>query len=308
MVQKMIFRLMAEQTAEDQHKQWCDQELSKTNAMKDNKDDKLEDLDAKLKAENAAVAQITEEIKAADEMVSKIVASMKEATEIRNTQKKENAETISDAEKAQQAILKAIEVMDAFYKDSGMIQEALVEEPVKVPKAPSTWDSGYSGVADPTKQPAGIIAVLKAVNADFEKLEAETQSQEATDKRAFDEQIQSEKIEKARRAKEIEMKSNRKMQKVDAINQMTGSRKNVASELEKTEQYLKDLEPACVSGDSSYEKRKEARDKEIGALKKAQGFLEDAYSPKAPELEVEPAKKAAFLSAVAPHEIPTWMQ
>merc|ERR1740138_1657940 len=67
------------------------------------------------------------------------------------------------------------------------------------------------------------------------------------------------------------------------------SRKNVASELEKTEQYLKDLEPACVSGDSSYEKRKEARDKEIEALKKAQDFLDDV-----------PEKKAAvFLSGIS---------
>merc|ERR1719183_2246619 len=89
--------------------------------------------------------------------------------------------------------------------------------PVQVPDAPSTWDSSYSGVADPKKQPAGIIAVLKAVNADFSKLEAETRSQETTDQRAYDEQIKEGKIEKARRTKEAEMKGNRKMQKVDEV-------------------------------------------------------------------------------------------
>merc|ERR1719482_550209 len=116
-------------------------------------------------------------------------------------------EAIADAEKAQGAILKAIGVLEAFYKDSGMIQEeSLLEAPVKVPDSPSTWDSGYTGVADPTNQPSGIIAVLKAVNADFEKLEAETKSQETTDQQVFDEQIQKETIEKARRSKEVEMK------------------------------------------------------------------------------------------------------
>merc|ERR1719326_1573957 len=42
MVEKMIFRLMNEQTEEDNHKNWCDRELAKTTAMKENKDDKIE--------------------------------------------------------------------------------------------------------------------------------------------------------------------------------------------------------------------------------------------------------------------------
>jgi len=54
----------------------------------------------------------------------------------------------------------------------------------------------------------------------------------------------------------------------------------VAGELEKTEQYLTDLKPACVNGDSSYEDRKAARTKEIGALQKAQVILEDAFKEK----------------------------
>ena len=44
-----------------------------------------------------------------------------------------------------------------------------------------------------------------------------------------------------------------------------------------THMYLKDLEPACVSGDSSYEERKGARDDEIAGLKQAQGILKDYY-------------------------------
>merc|ERR1719272_2388098 len=32
MIQKMIFRLMAEQKDEDDHKNWCDKEISKTDA------------------------------------------------------------------------------------------------------------------------------------------------------------------------------------------------------------------------------------------------------------------------------------
>merc|ERR1719453_1940858 len=38
MIQKMIFHLMSEQKDEDDHKNWCDTETSKTNKMKDDKE------------------------------------------------------------------------------------------------------------------------------------------------------------------------------------------------------------------------------------------------------------------------------
>lgn len=48
-----------------------------------------------------------------------------------------------------------------------------------------------------------------------------------------------------------------------------------------SEQYLKDLEPACGTGDSSYEDRKKARADETDALRKAQTILEEAFRAKA---------------------------
>ena len=50
--------------------------------------------------------------------------------------------------------------------------------------------------------------------------------------------------------------------------------------------FLRDLEGACITGDSSYEKRKKARDAEIEALQKAQTFLEDAFKEKASSRKV----------------------
>merc|ERR1719379_2175602 len=91
MVQKMIFRLMSEQKDEDDHKNWCDLELEKTNAMKDNKEDKIEKLEANLQEAKADVQDLAEEIKAAETMISEIDAHVKESTDIRNEGKSENA-------------------------------------------------------------------------------------------------------------------------------------------------------------------------------------------------------------------------
>merc|ERR1719305_281759 len=62
MIQKMIFRLMDEQKQEDEHKHWCDQEIEKTDTMKEDKEDKIAELKAEIKTQTAAVAKLTEEI------------------------------------------------------------------------------------------------------------------------------------------------------------------------------------------------------------------------------------------------------
>jgi len=283
MIEKMIFRLMDEQKQEDEHKLWCDQEIKKTETMKEDKEDKIDDLKAEIKVENAAVNKLTNEIEEAEKMISDIVAFMKEATEIREVGKKENGMAIKDSKDAQTSLTNAIAVLEAFYKESGQVPKEpweFIQAPVKLPKDPKTWDSGYTAVADP-KKPGGIITVLENVLSDFEKMEAETKSQETVDQKEFEQTIKSNKIEKAGRTKEVEMKSAEKARRVDKISSRSNQKKNTAAELEKTDQYLVDLKPACVNGDSSYEDRKAARDKEIEALRKAQIILQNAFQEKA---------------------------
>merc|ERR1719443_393355 len=73
MIEKMVFRLMDEQKKEDEHKLWCDEEIKKTDTMKENKDDKIAELKAEIKEETAAVCKLTEEIAAAEKMINDIV-------------------------------------------------------------------------------------------------------------------------------------------------------------------------------------------------------------------------------------------
>jgi len=280
MVEKMIFRLMDEQKQEDEHKHWCDQEIKKSETMRDDKEDKIKDLKAEIKVETAEVAKLTDEIKAANKMISDIVSFVKEATEIRQTGKKENALAVKDSQDAQTSLTNAISVLEAFYKESGEIKKEpweFIQKPVNLGKNPATWDSGYTGVADPDKKEGGIISVLEAVLSDFAKMEADTKAQEAQDQKEFEEAMKSNSIEKAGRTQEVEMKTAEKARRTDKIASLNSAKKDTNGELEKTNQYLEDLKPACVDGDSSYEDRKAARTKEIEALRKAQVILLDAF-------------------------------
>merc|ERR1711953_962135 len=87
-------------------------------------------------------------------------------------------------------------------------------------------------------------------------------------------------IEKAGRTKEAEMKEQEKKRLVDKLDTMGKTRKHVSGELEAVNQYYEDLKPACVEGDSSYEERKAARDKEIEALRQAEDILAKAFDDK----------------------------
>lgn len=237
-IQKMIFRLMAEQKDEDEHKHWCDLELEKTSVSIDDKQDKMDDLQAKIDDAEATVGELTEEIKAADEMVAEIVSFMKEATEIREVGKKENDLAIKDSQDSQEAVSNAIAVLTDFYKESGEIAKEpyeFVQKGVDLPDDPDTWDSSYSGVSDPSAQPGGIITILEKCNEEFATMEADTKAQEASDQDTYDSDMQEHDIEKAKRSKEAEMKGAEKKRLVEKTASMEKNRKHVSDEHEATD-------------------------------------------------------------------------
>jgi len=240
----MIFQVKNEQREEDEHKDWCDQALSKTKLSIDDKNDKIEELLAKINDAAAQANQLQEDILAADNMVEKITGHVEEATEIREVGKEENKVAVKDAQDAQTAVANAVAVLTDFYKESGEIAKEPYEfiqskEPVDLPENPSTWDSSYTGVADPA-HPEGILTLLKEVSSQFSKMEADTKAQEETDQAEYDEDMKRCDIEKARRSKESDMKDQERKRLTDKTATLTKSKKQVSSELEAVEQYLKE--------------------------------------------------------------------
>jgi len=262
------------------------------------KDDNQADFDstkADIKLETISVSKLTAAITSAQARIDKINTFMKEATEIRNTGKAENKLAIKDAQDAQKAIANAISVLTTFYKGTGAVKkedwELLQEDvdaPVKLPKDPALWDSAYTGANSKSKQPAGILAVLKQVGADFAAMEGETRGQEVVDQQEYEKDMQSNKIEKARRSKEAGMKSSEKRGRAGTISSLTTQKKSAESALSKTAKYQSDLKDACVNtgkGDS-YSKRNASRNKEIVALKQAQETLKKAFEKKVGFLQI----------------------
>jgi len=287
MIQKMIFRLMSEQKDEDDHKNWCDMEMEKSTESKDDKDEKINMLKKKVAEHDAAIKKLIKAITENNDKAAQLTKYMEEETELRNENHAEIVATIKDSQDAQAAVTQATQVLKDFYKESGMIAKEPWEfvqvssrRGVDLPDSPSTWDSSYTGVTDPENGADGVLALLDGVLQKFSAMEADAKVQDETDQKNYEKDMQASKISLEETKQDTQMKTTKKDSMQEKMEGLAATLKHTTSEFDAVVQYLKDLQPACGEGDSSYEDRKKARADEITALRKAQTILEDAFRAK----------------------------
>merc|ERR1719198_2070563 len=275
---------MGEQKDEDEHKLWCDMEMEKSEESKTDKEDKVALQTFKVNEMDAAIKLLVKQIAENDDKVDTLTTYMKDETALRDENHAEIMATTKDAQDAQAALTDAITVLKDFYKESGMIPkepwEFIQTGDVELPEAPGTWDSSYSGTKDPKAAGEGILTILDETMQKFSKMEADAKVADETDQKEFETDMAAKKVETDETNMDTQMKTSKKDSTQEKMEGAAATLKHTSAELEAVEQYLKDLEPACGTGDSSYTDRKKARADEIEALRKAQTILEEAFRAK----------------------------
>lgn len=115
MIHDLIARLEEEAAAEGEHKAWCDEQLSTNEATRKEKTEAVEMLHAEVDELDASIAKITEELEDLAAAIVELDSAMKEATDIRATEKPKNAVTIEDAVAAYNAVGKALLILKDLY-------------------------------------------------------------------------------------------------------------------------------------------------------------------------------------------------
>merc|ERR1719498_1936881 len=292
MIQKMIFHLMDEQKNEDEHKHWCDKELTNTELMLTEKTEKKSDAEATITQLAEKIQDLKNGITANQDAVALSEKEISDRTEDRAAEKAQNSATIKDAEDAQSAVAEAIAVLTTFYKNSGEVQKEAWEsfaqtsaktarragrnEPGVTEPEPEMYadDDVYTG----TEGGASVIGMLEKVATDFAEMESQARADETEQQDEFDAWLTETHMDKAEKTKDSEMKTSRKGRYEDKKSGQEESLEHTTKELEATDQYEQDLQKACVDGDSSYGARKDARTQEIDALREAQEILEKAFT------------------------------
>merc|ERR1719158_1474618 len=152
-----------------------------------------------------------------------------------------------------------------------------VRKDVELPDAPEPFTGSFTGTSDPQSGADGVLTVLSEASEKFSNMEADAKVQDETDQKNYKEDMAAKQIEMDETNMDTQMKQSRKDGLQEKMEGTATQMKHTASELDAVEKSLKDLEPACGPGDSSYEDRKKARTDEVEALKKAQVILEDPF-------------------------------
>merc|ERR1719451_31708 len=157
MIKDLIVKLMEEATEESEHKGWCDTEMGTNKQTREDKADQVSTLTAESEELEAKIAKLSEEMAALSDDIAAIDKAVAEATALRQKEKEKNTVTIEEAKVAQDAVAKAISVLEEFYaKAADATSLVQTRQPEGISDKPYTGMGGASG---------GIIGMLQVIES-----------------------------------------------------------------------------------------------------------------------------------------------
>eukprot|EP00421_Protoceratium_reticulatum_P019283 CAMPEP_0168376850 /NCGR_PEP_ID=MMETSP0228-20121227/10528_1 /TAXON_ID=133427 /ORGANISM="Protoceratium reticulatum, Strain CCCM 535 (=CCMP 1889)" /LENGTH=685 /DNA_ID=CAMNT_0008389839 /DNA_START=55 /DNA_END=2112 /DNA_ORIENTATION=- len=266
MIKDLLTRLMEEANEEAEHKGWCDTELSTNEQTRKEKTEAVETLHAEIDQLEASIAKLTEDIATLTKAVAELDQAMATATKLRQEERAANAQTVQDARDAQAALAQALAVLREFYSRAGEATALLQKQP----EAPEIFDSPYRGMQGAK---GGVIGVLEVIESDFARLEADTKAAEATAQKEYDVFMTDSRVDKAAKTTDIEHKTAKKQDEVQAQTVRTADLEGTQKELDAALAYFDKLKPSCVDAGVSYDDRIARRKEEIESLQEALRIL-----------------------------------
>jgi predicted nucleic acid-binding Zn-ribbon protein len=295
MIDGMITRLLEEANADANHEGFCDAEIGKSKITRTKLQEDIDSLAAAVDEGKATILHLTNSIAALSKQVADIDSAVKEAAELRKSEKDTNAQTVEEAKLAQEKVQAATAVLKDFYAGAadatGFVQTAASAKGVPMgseqwnslanpafkgevdlghKKGMQTFGKKYTGQQDSA---GGVLALLEVILSDFANLEADTIASENQAQNAFEEFVTVSNKDKAVAEKQIEMESADKTTAAARLQQDTADWKATQDELLAAERYYDKLVPQCMDPGQTFEERTAARESEIQSLKEALTIL-----------------------------------
>lgn len=265
LIEDLISRLLEEANAEAEEKAWCDEELSSNKHTRDEKSARIEKLMAQKDELEAEIALLSKEIADLTKQVAQIDKDVAAANKIRSDEKATNKQTVSESKGAQEAVARALKVLQEFYAKAG-IAESFVQA------QPEVFDRPYQGQQGGN---TGVIGMLEVIQTDFARLESETEAEENASQKDHDEFLDRSSQDKAEKNASIEHKTATKKKDQKKHNDTVEDLEGTQEELDKATKYFESIKPRCVDPGVSYEDRVARRQEEIESLQEALRILDD---------------------------------
>jgi chromosome segregation ATPase len=256
MVEDMIAKLQSEAAKEATQKAFCDEEMGKSTASKDEKEEKLEKTNSRIEKAESGIAKLSEAVGTLSSEISEIDSVTSEATKLRQSESAAFRVAEKDFSESQEACAQAIEVLREYYEGAAAV---LVQVD-----------------AHSSRDGSGIIGLLEVAESDFAKMLADARTAEDAANSEFKKLSQENKLAKAtkeaeRKGKESEVKSLKTV-----LSSGNEDKEGISTELDAVLQYLAELKPQCETKAPSYAEKKAKRDAEIAGLKDALNILSES--------------------------------
>merc|ERR550514_1853628 len=293
MIEELIKKLEADAQSEQSQKEWCDKETKNAKDERDEAQNDMDKLNAKLTEKGALTVSLMDEITTLSEQIADLQKALNEETVLREEEKLQNNMTVEESQAGLDAVTNAISFLEDFYNppDEKFLQSD--QEPINAAEGYERYvaknagsdgktvddmapDDGcvsgeYGGKTDAAK---GILGLLEVIKSDFERSIATTTSEETAADSAYT---------KFKTDTETDMSDKGDLKKDDESKKTTAELdiKDAEADLKKeTELHnssvveLQKLRPLCVETGMTWEERTARREQEITSLKQALDLLE----------------------------------
>jgi len=271
LIADMISKLEKEAQSEGTEKAYCDEELAKTAAKKEELNYDISKLTAKIDKAAAKSASLKDSVKTNQQDLAALAKSQAEMDSIRRESSGDYRQAKEDLSLGLSGVRKALGVLRDYYGGSAasasMLQNGMdLASAMQQPAAPvSHSKSGGAG--------GSILDILEVVESDFAKNLAAEETQEADAAAEYEKQTQENKVTKSLKEQDVKYQTAEFKGLDKTVSELSSDRETSNAELGAVLEYGGQLNGRCIAKPETYEERKGRREKEISGLKEALSIL-----------------------------------
>lgn len=263
MIRDMVSKLQEQAVKEAEAHGWCEAKKAETSIDLEDKQGSQTKLMIEQESLTAHRDQLTTEVSNLEKEIANLSRDRGVATKERAANKAENTKVIAESIEGQKAVAQAVQVLNEFYSKGA---------------EHSGSDSGEGAVTDvyggQQAQGKGVVDILKVIESDFAREEAQRTASEAQQADAYKKLMNSSEVD-------VEVKKSTKQHKgkvlIDTkkeLSRVTNELGDMKEAVEAVQKQMEDLTKQC-SAQVSFEERQELRQNEIQSLKEALEILKN---------------------------------
>jgi len=266
LIEDMIAKLEAEAQSEAQEKAYCDEQMAKTKAKKEELDDDLAKLSVKIDQATSKSEKLKEDVQELESELAALTKLQAEMDKIRQETHEDYKAAKADLEQGLGGVRKALGTLREYYGGAAsMIQAGMNGQQPAMPKAHAK--AGGAG--------QGIIDILEVVESDMATNLAKEETTEADAQSEYDKTTQENKIAKTLKEQDVKYKTQEIKSLGKSLSELSADRQSAAAEHEAVMEYYDKIKERCIAKPETYEERKRRRETEIAGLKQALDILEN---------------------------------